>query len=48
MPYMGAIFTGLTLRIIDASVLKRNFCAMRIGGAATFGFIVGAYGASTF
>lgn len=45
MPYYGALFTGLTMRILDAQLLKKGACPMRIGTAALLGFSLGAYGA---
>lgn len=45
MPYYGALFAGLTLRILDAQLLKKGACPMRIGAAAILGYSLGAYGA---
>ena len=46
MPYWGALFTGLTMRVIDAQILRRGASYPRIGLAAALGFYLGASGAN--
>ena len=46
MPYWGALFTGVTMRILDAQILRRAASFSRIGVATAFGFYLGACGAN--
>ena len=48
MPYYSAIFTGLTMKIVDSQVFRRGTCPRRLGAAAAFGFLVGANAANYF
>ena len=48
MPYYSAVFSGLTMKIVDSQVFNRGTCPRRLGGAIAFGFLVGANAANYF
>ncbi len=42
MPYYGAIFSTLALRVIDSQIFMKKSCPRYLAAAAVFGFCIGA------
>ena len=47
MPYWGAAFSVLGMRVFDSQVLAKKSCPRYLAAAAIVGFCIGAQGANT-